>query len=203
MLGTNPIAFGIPANEEQPIIIDMTTSSSSWAGLRPYMAAGQLPPGLVLDSEGEPTTNPADFSYGSSGNMGFLDNMAGTHKGYALQLAVEMIGSIFPGMMTGNEVGKGGKLNNPALIMAINIAFFQDVDAFKAKVDARIREIKGSKKKKGVEEILLPGERGARTMEKRLKDGIPVHEAYWEEIEAAAQHLGVDLGDFVGAASRG
>ncbi|HXG36357.1 MAG TPA: Ldh family oxidoreductase [Dehalococcoidia bacterium] len=202
MLGTNPIAFGFPAKDEPPIIIDTTTSATSWAGLRPYLAAGKIPPGLVLNSEGEPTTNPKDFNFGSSAAGGLMNNMAGNHKGYALQLAVEMLGGILPGLLTGNEVSREGKLNNPALIIAINVSFFQDLDAYKAKMDERIREIRGSKRKKDVERIWLPGERGHETAQKRLREGIPMHDSYWKEIVETAEALNVDIGDLVSEPQR-
>lgn len=195
MLGTNPVGISIPAGEEFPIVIDMATSSATWMGLMPKLMRGDpIPEGVLLDDEGNPTTDPEKFTTPAAPEIhGAMNNMAGNHKGYAIQLAVEMLGGIFPGMLTGNEATTGGRLTTPMFIIAINVSFFQDIDAFKAKVDSRIREIKNSKKRKGVDEILIPGERGFRLQEKRLKDGIPIPDAYWKQIQEHATALNVPM----------
>jgi len=195
ILGTNPIAFGIPAGEEFPIIIDMSTSAATWMGLLPkIMHGGPLPEGWVLDDDGEPTTDPDKFTMPrQDGVRGAMNNMAGNHKGYAIQLAVEMLGGILPWLMTSNEAMGTGRLTTPMFIIAINVSFFQDIEAFKRKVDQRIREIKNSKKKQGVEEILIPGERGFRLQEQRLREGVPIAENYWALISELAEKLNVPL----------
>jgi LDH2 family malate/lactate/ureidoglycolate dehydrogenase len=202
MLGTNPLGYGIPAKEEYPIIADVATSSTSHGGLREMMVSGKpLPPGLLLDDEGELTSDRSKFTQGGGEVHGSMANMANNHKGYAIQLAVEMLGGIFGGLTTGNEMSKGrpGIIHNPSLFIAINVSFFQDLEAFKRKVDERIREIHASRRKTGVEAIYLPGEQGFKTAEQRLRGGIPLHEEYWKQIEEQAEQLKVDLTDLLGA----
>jgi LDH2 family malate/lactate/ureidoglycolate dehydrogenase len=196
MLGTNPLAVGIPAKDEYPIIIDMGTSSTTWAGLNIYRRSGNLPPNLFLNEDGESTTDLSLFQMGGGpGSMkGAMANMGNNHKGYAMQLAVEMLGGVFPALMTGSEAQAVNRtLRTPATIIALNVSFFQDLDAFKTKVDERIREIKGSKKKADVDHITIPGHRGFETREKRLRDGMPIPDHYWQEIEELAKELNVDI----------
>lgn len=203
MLGTNPLGVGIPAGKEYPIVIDMATSAATWMGLLPkLMSGGPLPAGWIQDDEGNPTTDSSNFTTPQAGGgevHGAIANMAGNHKGYAIQLAVEMLGGILPWLMTGNEALQHGRLTTPMFIIAINVSFFQDVDAFKAKVDERIREIKNSRKRKGADEIFLPGERGFRLQEQRMKDGIPIPDAYWGQIKELAEQLKVGLPELVTA----
>jgi LDH2 family malate/lactate/ureidoglycolate dehydrogenase len=92
-------------------------------------------------------------------------------------------------------------LQTPSFIIALNVSFFQDVDAFKSKVDERIREIRGSKRKKDVDAIYLPGERGFRTRAERSKNGIPLDDHYWKELEELAAELKVDLSDIVSSSA--
>lgn len=204
MLGTNPLAVGIPAKDEYPIIIDMGTSATTWAGLNLYRRAGNLPPNLFLNEEGESTTDLSLFQMGGGPGAlkGAMANMGNNHKGYAIQLAVEMLGGILPALMTGTEAQAINRtLRTPATIIAIKVSFFQDVNTFKEKVDERIRELKASKKKAGVDEIVIPGHRGFETREKRLKSGIPIPDHYWEEIETLANELNVNLTDSLAGAS--
>ncbi len=201
MLGTNPLAFGIPAKDEPPIIIDMATSSTTFAGLGVLRRHPEnpIPYGLFLDDDGEPTNDLSKITGGTRDEQhGSMENMAGNHKGYAVQLAVDMLGGILPALMSGSEAfTRNSMLQTPSFIIALNISFFQDVDAFKGKVDERIREIRGSKRKKDVDAIYLPGERGFRTREDRSKNGIPLDDHYWNELEELAAELKVDLSDIV------
>gem|GEM_PF-888642 len=206
MLGTNPISIGVPAGEEYPFLADMSTAAGTAAEINRYLAiGGGLPEGLILDNDGEPTTDPTKFSMRAAGGepQGAMQNMGGGHKGYALQLAVEMLGGIWSGLLSGQESFIGGRFNNPMSIIAVNVSFFQDLDAFKAKVDARIRELRASRKKAGVERILIPGERGFRAQETRLKEGLPIIPHEWERIVEQAEKLNVPLPDVESAAARG
>lgn len=198
MLGTNPMSMGFPSRNELPIIFDMATSSATHVGLNALMrAGGAIAPGLLLDDYGEPTTDARAFSRGGAGQEahGSMANMASNHKGYAIQLAVEVLGGILPALITGKEVSAIGRFHNPALIIAINVSFFQDLDAFKDKMDARIRQLKSSKKKPGVNEIFMPGEQGFKKSIKNLKDGMSIDDAYWNELTKLANELNVRLPD--------
>ena len=43
-----------------------------------------------------------------------------------------------------------------------------------------------------VEEVFVPGEIENRTREKRLKEGIPVDDVFWEALLKTAKDVGVD-----------
>ena len=61
MLGTNPIAAGIPLGADVPsIVMDFATAASAEGKLRVARAtATPIPEGLVIDAQGRPTTNVA------------------------------------------------------------------------------------------------------------------------------------------------
>lgn len=193
MLGTNPFGMSFPTRSSPPIVIDMATSAVSHGGLAPMLAEGKpLPEGILLDGNGEPTADPKTYA-GTSGQRGSVANLANNHKGYAIQLATEVLGGILPSLMAGGEGFSGPLYNNPSFLIAINVGFFQDPDAFKDKLDARIKQLKSSKKKPGVEEIYMPGERSHNNERKYRKEGIPVNDHVWKEIEDLAKELGVKL----------
>ena len=59
---TNPIGAGIPRGEEEPIIIDMSTSMTSVGRLRmEAQRASNVPPGWLMDRDGEAVVDPARF----------------------------------------------------------------------------------------------------------------------------------------------
>ena len=195
MLGTNPFAMAFPAKKAPPIIIDMATSATSAAALTAMLGSGNpMPPGILLDDFGEPTTDMQKYSRGNppKGSMG---NIANNYKGFAIQLATEVLGGVLPSLMVGSDAAFNTRFNNPSFLIAINISFFQDLDAFKEKIDSRIKQLKSSARKPGVGEIFMPGEQSYRNQERNRKEGIPVNEVYWNEIIKLAKELNVTLPD--------
>lgn len=181
VLGVNPIAIAVPAGKYPPIIWDIASSQVAVGHLEVMAMREQpIPEGWILDKEGKPTTDAKAFFDGGS-MLPF-----GTYKGYGLALIIDAI--------TGG-IGSGCSFDNPLyghLFMAIDPAGFCPLQDFKTRVDRLLDYIKVSKKKPGVEEIFIPGEIERRTMEKRLKEGIPVDEPVWQALSKKAKEVGVD-----------
>ena len=191
ILGTNALAVGIPA-EPVPIVLDMAMSNAARGKIVQALKEGRsIPPDWAIDEEGNPTTDPARALKGALSPFGGV-------KGYALALVLE----ILAGPLVGAEAGRKvvgtlepveGFCTKGDLMLALDPAAFTDAGEFSRKVKEFILEVKGSRKARGVEEILLPGEPEMRTRERRLREGIPISEEVWREVEGWARELGVDL----------
>src|SRR5439155_1351771 len=58
--GTNPISFAFPRAGGEPLCLDMATSQVAWNKVLNARIEGRaLEPGLAVDGEGNPTTDPA------------------------------------------------------------------------------------------------------------------------------------------------
>jgi LDH2 family malate/lactate/ureidoglycolate dehydrogenase len=58
-LGTNPVAIGVPAGEERPLIFDASTSVVARGKIIVAAHTGQpIPEGWAIDPDGHPTTDP-------------------------------------------------------------------------------------------------------------------------------------------------
>jgi LDH2 family malate/lactate/ureidoglycolate dehydrogenase len=163
VFGTNPLAVGIPARPD-PIVLDMSTAATSYFGLVEARTAGRDIPGdMAYDVAGKPTTSPAEAVKGAirSFDRGF--------KGSALA----MIGEILAGPLVGAAFcGLGDSKGNWGhLIFAIDPTLLGDRDEFTANVARIIDKVKSSKRLPGVEEILVPGERGSRKARECLESG--------------------------------
>jgi hydroxycarboxylate dehydrogenase B len=95
--GTNPLTVGLPRHNAPPILLDFATSAIAVGKVRvAYNRKGQVAPGALIDHEGKPTTNPA-VMYEQP--LGALLTAAG-HKGYALAMVCDLLGSALFGGVT-------------------------------------------------------------------------------------------------------
>ena len=84
-LSTNPIAFAAPRREAEPILVDLTTSVVAEGKVRVAINSGhQVPEGWLIDSEGNPTVDPGDFSADPPGAILPMGGVV-AHKGFAVE----------------------------------------------------------------------------------------------------------------------
>jgi len=188
--GTNPMAFGIPARNGQHIILDFATAAMSMGELQKKVSKGEkIPEGVILDGQGNPTT---DFRSFLGPPRGVILPFGG-YKGSGLNLITE----IMAGLLTGNGLGrewwnKGGQAVNGVFLQALRVEEFQPLEVFYEKVDQLAALVKSRKPAPGFTEILLPGERSRRRAELQLREGVEIDEATWNKLTQCAVDLGVD-----------
>jgi LDH2 family malate/lactate/ureidoglycolate dehydrogenase len=181
-LGTNPYAFAVPAGTREPVVADFATSIVAEGKLQVARAKrSQLAEGLILDSQGRPSTDPEDFYQG-----GMLLPFGG-HKGYALALVADLLGS----RLGGAEILGEAPHTVGTFILALRIDAFRPLDEFTAAVDGRLGEIKTVPPAPGFQEVLIPGEPEARSRALRLQEGIPIPEETWDKLVETARKYGV------------
>src|SRR3954471_1619529 len=186
--GTNPIAASFPTGKGFHIKIDLATSLVARGNIIAAQKKGEkIPAGWALDPDGNPTTDA------SQALLGTVLTMAG-HKGYALALMVEMLSSVLSGAAIGPAVGSmyknlDRKQDVGHFFCLLDIEAFIDVAEFTSRIDAMIDQIKSVRKRPGVEEILVPGERSARTTKDNAQRGIRLDAATLKELrQLADQH---------------
>jgi delta1-piperideine-2-carboxylate reductase len=87
LFGTNPLSFAWPRPGNDPIVIDMATSAMAQGEVQIAAREGNaVPEGTGLDSQGRPTTDPAEIL------KGVLLPFGG-HKGSSIALMVELLSS--------------------------------------------------------------------------------------------------------------
>jgi LDH2 family malate/lactate/ureidoglycolate dehydrogenase len=163
VFGTNPLAIGIPTGDD-PIVLDMSTAAISYYGLVEAVTAGSDIPGdMAYDAGGQPTTSPAEAIKGA------IRSFDRGYKGSGLA----MIGEILAGPLVGAAFcGQGDSKGNWGhLIFAIDPDLLGDRDEFLANVNRVIGKVKSIRRLPGVDEILVPGERGSRTARECLEEG--------------------------------
>ncbi|MET3699436.1 malate dehydrogenase (NAD) [Bacillus oleivorans] len=188
--GTNPIAFGFPASNEKPIIIDMSTSVVARGKI--ILAAKQgdsIPKGWAIDEQGFDTEDPCKALQGAVLPMGGA-------KGFALALAVEIFAGVISGAVYGPHVRSiyeeiEEKANVGHFFVLFDIEKFMPINHFQQIMTAFLEEMKNVPKQPNVTDILFPGERRYSEWQKRTKEGIFLSKAVDNELQSLAERVGV------------
>jgi LDH2 family malate/lactate/ureidoglycolate dehydrogenase len=191
LFGNNPWSVAVPAGERLPVVLDMANSLVAAGKIRVLQKEGKpIPEGWALNQYGEPTTDAGDALKG-------ILLAIGGYKGYGITLMVDLLTGVLADSNYGPRV-KGLDQNvDPAgaahSFIAINLAAFTDTEAFKARMDAYIDEIKSSAKARGADVIYLPGEPEFLRMQERTANGFPLQAKVVEELRAIGKELGIPL----------
>ena len=173
ILGTNPLSIGVPTRT-WPMILDMSTSVAARGKIVVALESGEkIPLGWALNKNGEPTTDPREAL------EGVLLPLGGT-KGSGLAIMVDILSGALSGQAVGRDVKGTFDMKHEGtkgdMFMAIDPSMFIDPEIFLNTVESLKSQIKGAKKAKGVDKILLPGEYEYLMRQKRYKEGIPINE---------------------------
>ncbi len=192
-LGTNPLAIGVPAGRERPLFLDMATNAVATGHFLTMRIRGQpVPDGWVISRTGE-WAHEYDEAAVAAGELApvAFGGVTTEYKGYGLKVILEAVCG---------AIGVGCSLDARGfgcLFLALDPAAYCDLDEFKARVDALIRHVKSSAKRRGVAEILLPGEPELLEQERRQREGIYLDDVFWQAIVTKARELGVDPAHYV------
>ena len=196
MLGTNPLAFALPADKEPPFVLDFATTTVPRGKLEVYNRKNlPLKHGWAIDADGHETLDPQAALKGALLPLGGFGVEGGGHKGYGLGLLVDMLCGVLSGGAFGNDTPRPNDGPEPGNIShffgAIRIDGFRDVDAFKRDMDKELRDFKDSAKAPGSERIYVAGEIEAENTARHRRDGVPVHEKVWAGLEKLTADLGI------------
>ena len=136
----------------------------------------------MVEKEGAPLTDP------TQAKDGFLLPI-GDFKGSGLALMVGLLGGLLNGAALGRNVAKGPPYIGQ-FIVAVSIKAFSDVDAFKRNVDVVARNMRGSGKMPGVEDVRVPGDIAHTKQQDRQANGIPITGNLYEELSKLASDYG-------------
>jgi LDH2 family malate/lactate/ureidoglycolate dehydrogenase len=189
LLGTNPIAIGIPAGKEAPVLLDIATSVSSFGNIRRYAIDNKpMPEGWVVHSQtGQPITDPKKVSEG-------VLLPIGGHKGSGLALAIGLLAGVLNGAAFGSDVvdfmGPGNNPTNTGqFVIALDIARFIAPEVFAAEMDRHLDELRSSKTLPGFDAIRIPGEERRRRRLDRMSDGVQLPPTLLKQLDDMAASL--------------
>lgn len=182
-LGTNPIAYGVPAKTEKPFILDMATSNVALGKILQHKEEGKsIPEGWGVDESGRYVTDPS--------RVVSLTPFGGP-KGYGLAMIVDIFSGLLAGMAFGphinqmyGDLDKKRKLGH--YFCVINPSYFTDPDLFLEQMDRMMKEVREVPPAEGFDSVLVPGEIEQKNEEHNLAEGIKIAAPTYDYLKAAA-----------------
>jgi L-2-hydroxycarboxylate dehydrogenase (NAD+) len=205
LLGTNPISVTVPALEEKPYVLDMSTAVATLGKLEVYTRKGKkIPPGWAVDETGRSCEDPSRVLNNIKAKIGGgllpvggVGEDFGGHKGYGLDLLVDIFSGVLSGSANTNllypKTADGNPL--PSLVGhffgAMRVDFFRPVEEFKKDMDDMIRRLRNSPKAEGCDRIYIHGEKEFELEEKYRREGIPLYFKVYDDLKAIGYEVGV------------
>ena len=209
MLGTNPLTFGIPTDEEFPFVLDCATSLTQRGKIELYDREGkEIPAGWVIDEHGNTKTDSnqilKDLVKGSAAltPLGGIGEEHAGYKGYGYSTVVEILSAALQGgsflkMLSGFEDGKRVPYKLGHFFIAINITSFIKLDSFKKTSGEIIRNLRDSKKMPDQDRIYTAGEKEHLAWLERKDKGVPINKNLKKEIIQMRDELNLSEFDFI------
>ncbi|MDW5596312.1 Ldh family oxidoreductase [Conexibacter stalactiti] len=203
VVGNNPLAIGVPRAGGEPLVLDMALSEAALGKIRLAAQEGrEIPATWATAADGTPTTDPA------AAIAGLLLPAAG-HKGYGLALMVDVLTGVLSGGSYGGAVR--GLYADTAVpndcahfFLALDVTRFgSDLDGFAARVADLSQQVTSPPAAPGVERLLVPGQLEAERHAAAEAQGVALDASVLERLRAAAESVGVELGDPAPAAPGG
>jgi L-2-hydroxycarboxylate dehydrogenase (NAD+) len=203
MLGTNPLVFGFPTDEDFPFTNDYATSITQRGKIEQYAREGtKVAPGLVIDHQGKTRTDPREILDGliqgtvALTPIGGIGEDTGGYKGYGFATVAELLSAAlqqgaFLQQLSGFEGGKKGPHRLGHFFMAINIEFFTELESFKKTTGDILRRLRASRKAPGATRIYTCGEKEHLAWLERKDKGVPLSRELQKEILVLRDELGL------------
>lgn len=198
MLGTNPIAFSMPASPV-PFTFDAATTVVPRGKLEVYAKRdGVIRDGWALDENGNPSTDASRVlgniiakSGGGILPLGGAGEETSGYKGYGFAMLCEICTAILSGGTTSNYIYKTpGKANICHFFMAFDHGMFGEKEQLEQALSEFMQELRHSRKAEGQDRIYTHGEKEFYNRRQVMAEGVPVNEKTYAELQMIAQFTG-------------
>ena len=187
MMGTNPLTFSLPTDEEFPFCLDCATSIVQRGRIEYYAREGKpTPAGTVISENGEALTDSKqilkDLVAGTAALAplgGIGEELAG-YKGYGYAAVVEILSAALSGGQFMKALTGVSPEGNPQMYHLGHFFFVIDPDAFMGRDEFKktagdiCRALRASKKAPGQDRIYTAGEKEYEVWLFRKDKGVPV-----------------------------
>lgn len=200
LLGTNPMCYAFPAGDYPPVVIDMATAAAANGKLEIAQRAQlPIPEGWAQDKNGVGSTDPNELKAGGSLLPLGSDKDHGSHKGYGLSAAVDILSAVLSGANYGPWVPPFVSFLEPPadpvgegighFLGAMRIDGFRPAADFKHHMDNWITRFKAARTIDPDKKVIIPGEPEFAFEQERAEHGIPLIDVVVNDLNELADQL--------------
>ena len=187
--GTNPMCFAVPADKQQPFVLDMATTTAAAGKLELAARLGKsIPGGWALDENAASTTDPRVAQKARRLLPLGGTRESGSHKGYGLAILVEILCGVLTGTMTALNANQDPRGH---FFGAVRVDAFRPAAEFKRDMDRLIIDLRSTPPAEGQERVYVAGEIEFETAQERAEHGIPLHDSVLKGLREVAEQVGV------------
>lgn len=202
LLGTNPVAIAVPTGTQPTFLTDFASTAVAYGKLEILQRKGlPIPEGWAQDAEGQVTTDSNAVKNGGGLLPLGSDREHGSHKGYGLGAAVDILSGVLSGANYGPWVPpfatagfmtaqEGVGLGTGHFLGAMRIDGFRPADEFKAHMDRWIETFRKARAVEG-KQVLIPGDPEREMEVQRRKEGIPLLPPVVESLRQLGERFGI------------
>ncbi len=189
-LRPEPMAYAIPRREGPPFMLDICMSVVAGGKVeQKTVRKEQIPDGWLIGHDGNYVNEGTLYGDPENNAVMPLGGLQFGHKGYGLAMILEMI----VGPLTRAGCTKDGPGGGGIMILAIDIAQFNDLETHYREVESLVDWVRSARPLPGVDKIYAPGEKEEETRQQRLQEGIELPQPTWKELSTVAVELGVSM----------
>ena len=205
MMGTNPLTFALPTDEDFPFCIDCATSIVQRGKIEFYAREGKPTPAgtVVLQDGGTETDSQAildDLVAGTAAlaPLGGIGDATAGYKGYGYAAVVEILSAALAGGQFMKALTGVDATGKPQMYHLGHFFFVVDPDAFVGRDEFRktagdiCRALRASRKAPGEDRIFTAGEKEYLMWLDRKDKGVPVGESVQRDLMAVRDKFGLD-----------
>lgn len=180
LLGTNPIAIGVPTAASDPFVMDLATSLVSMGRIHDHAGHGRpIPAGWARDADGAPTTDATAAKSGAIAPFGDA-------KGYALGLGIELLVTALTGSAIGTAVRGTVDPDQPSSkgdVFILTRPQHGVADVLTGYLD----DVRASEPADPARPVLIPGDRARGERARRAEAGIEIRDDLWTQLSTRTQ----------------
>jgi LDH2 family malate/lactate/ureidoglycolate dehydrogenase len=187
--GTNPMCFAVPADKQQPFVLDMATTTAAAGKLELAARLGKsIPGGWALDENAASTTDPRAAQRARRLLPLGGTRESGSHKGYGLAILVEILCGVLTGTITALNANQDPRGH---FFAAVRVDAFRPAAEFKRDMDRLIIDLRSTPPADGQQRVYVAGEIEFETAQERAEHGIPLHDSVLKGLRQVAEQVGV------------
>jgi LDH2 family malate/lactate/ureidoglycolate dehydrogenase len=189
-VGTNPWSIAAPVGDAGVMMMDIANTAVARGKIYDAQQRGvKIPADWALDEDGQPTTDP------ERALAGLLLPM-GRHKGYAIAVMIDVLAGVLSGSQTGSDVAGPFQTERPGgngqLFIALDVGKFLEPNAFAARMEQLIADVKEARPADGFSAIDVPGEPEERNAARARLEGVTLPERTIAELQRLLDEAEID-----------